>query len=319
MNTRGNQFAQRVLTSVCLLLIGFGLVRDARAQGLPASLTNGLVAFFPFNGNANDESGNGHHGTFIGSQITLTNGVNGSPSQAYRFTGPASENRISGSGINLVDSSLSVSFWFKKDYSNFGLEHGWLFSVGTVGNSGKVLHVYVNYAGATFGFGFYFNDLEIPYRVGENEWTHVVCTYDNASRARQIFMNGALIASDVAQYGFSGTDIFSLHAQGGGQISEIAGLLDQMRFYNRVLTPSEVIALNTGEKSQLPWLSVAVKSIQVQMHVEIGKTYQLESSTNLTTWTPYGLPFTAFATTYTIDVDVAAGYRYFQVREYVAP
>ena len=103
MNTRGNHFAQtipfvsqRVITSVCLLLIGFGLVRDARAQGLQASLTNGLVAFFPFSGNANDESGNGHHGTFIGSQITLTNGVNGSPNRAYRFTGPASENRISG-------------------------------------------------------------------------------------------------------------------------------------------------------------------------------------------------------------------------------
>ena len=28
----------------------------------PASLTNGLVAYYPFNGNANDESGNGNDG-----------------------------------------------------------------------------------------------------------------------------------------------------------------------------------------------------------------------------------------------------------------
>ena len=28
--------------------------------------TDGLVAWYPFNGNAQDESGNGHHGKVIG-------------------------------------------------------------------------------------------------------------------------------------------------------------------------------------------------------------------------------------------------------------
>ena len=33
------------------------------SQTLPAYLpADGLVAWYPFNGNANDESGNGHHG-----------------------------------------------------------------------------------------------------------------------------------------------------------------------------------------------------------------------------------------------------------------
>ena len=144
-----------------MLLVGFSLVRDARAQGLPASLTNGLVAFFPFNGNANDESGNGHHGTIIGSQITMTNGVNSSPNSAYRFAGLPAENQITGNGVNLANTSLSVSLWFKKDYSQFGIEHGWIFSVGTEGSAGKSLQFTSNYGGSVFRFSFYFDDFDI--------------------------------------------------------------------------------------------------------------------------------------------------------------
>lgn len=33
-------------------------------------LTNGLVAYYPFNGNANDTSGNGHNGTANGATLT---------------------------------------------------------------------------------------------------------------------------------------------------------------------------------------------------------------------------------------------------------
>ena len=31
-----------------------------------ADLNDGLVAYYPFNGNADDESGNGNHGTVYG-------------------------------------------------------------------------------------------------------------------------------------------------------------------------------------------------------------------------------------------------------------
>ena len=31
--------------------------------------TNGLVGWYPFNGNANDESGNGHHGQVTGIKL----------------------------------------------------------------------------------------------------------------------------------------------------------------------------------------------------------------------------------------------------------
>jgi len=50
-----------------------------------AVTTEGLVAYYPFNGNANDESGNGHDGTVYGA--TLTTDRFGNTGSAYSFDG----------------------------------------------------------------------------------------------------------------------------------------------------------------------------------------------------------------------------------------
>jgi len=56
------------------------------AQGqTPTSLTNGLLAYYPFNGNANDASGNGNDGMVSGA--TLTNDRFGIANSAYYFNG----------------------------------------------------------------------------------------------------------------------------------------------------------------------------------------------------------------------------------------
>ena len=65
------------------------LLRCAAADccngGDDSKLNKGLVAYYPFNGNAKDESGNGHHGTVNGA--TLTTDRNGKASKAYSFDG----------------------------------------------------------------------------------------------------------------------------------------------------------------------------------------------------------------------------------------
>jgi len=61
----------------------------ALIMGLPwfqvawANLNDGLVAYYPFNGNANDQSGNGNHGTVIGAN--LVEDQFGKNNQAYNF------------------------------------------------------------------------------------------------------------------------------------------------------------------------------------------------------------------------------------------
>ena len=47
--------------------------------------TNGLVGYWPFNGNANDESGNGNNGVVNGASLTLDR--SGNVNNAYSFNG----------------------------------------------------------------------------------------------------------------------------------------------------------------------------------------------------------------------------------------
>lgn len=51
-----------------------------------ADLADGLVAYYPFNGNANDESGNGKHALLI-SGANLTQDRFGNANSAYYFDG----------------------------------------------------------------------------------------------------------------------------------------------------------------------------------------------------------------------------------------
>ena len=74
---------KRLLFSV-MATIGF--TAASMAQSVPSYLpTNGLVGWWPFNGNANDESGNGNNGTVNGA--SLTSDRNGNVNNAYSFDG----------------------------------------------------------------------------------------------------------------------------------------------------------------------------------------------------------------------------------------
>ena len=69
-----------------------------------------MLAYYPFNGNANDESGNGNNGTVNGA--TLTTDRFGNVDAAYDFDG---NSYIQSSGNNLPDGERTVSLWL---YSN---------------------------------------------------------------------------------------------------------------------------------------------------------------------------------------------------------
>jgi hypothetical protein len=76
------------------------------------SLTQGLVAYYPFNGNANDESGKGHDGTVNGA--ILTTDRLGNTEKAFSFNG-IENNIIVPQSIpifNLGWTEFSISGWF---------------------------------------------------------------------------------------------------------------------------------------------------------------------------------------------------------------
>ncbi|MGD8780851.1 MAG: hypothetical protein PVH88_18035 [Ignavibacteria bacterium] len=57
---------------------------------------NGLIAYYPFNGNANDESGNGKNGIVLGAALTTDRF--GSTNKAYTFDG--------------VNDAIKLEDWF---------------------------------------------------------------------------------------------------------------------------------------------------------------------------------------------------------------
>ena len=75
-------------------------------QNLP---TDGLVFNFPFNGNANDESGNGIDGTVY--HAVLTEDRYDEPNSAYSFDGSNDFIELPLSSSLDITGEISISFW----------------------------------------------------------------------------------------------------------------------------------------------------------------------------------------------------------------
>ena len=90
-------------------LFALALMTSGLAQVPDYIPTDGLVAWYPMNGNALDESGNGFNCQSVGA--TLTEDRFGIPSSAYTFDGQGSHLQ----GPSLPFSNLSISIWFKPD------------------------------------------------------------------------------------------------------------------------------------------------------------------------------------------------------------
>src|SRR5277367_6826618 len=76
-----------------------------------SSLTNGLVAYYPFNGNANDASGNGNNGTIHGG-VVLAPDRFGSNNSAFTFNGVDGYIDI-GNPVGNSPASLTETAWVK--------------------------------------------------------------------------------------------------------------------------------------------------------------------------------------------------------------
>ena len=102
-----------MLKNYIRLIIAILFVSNVMAQNIPSYVPkDGLVGYWPFNGNANDESGNGNHGTVNGA--TLTADRNGVVNSAYSFDGDNDFITITNSLIKGGYQSYTISYWFNK-------------------------------------------------------------------------------------------------------------------------------------------------------------------------------------------------------------
>jgi len=200
---------------------------------------NGLVGWWPFNGNANDESGNGNHGTVNGA--TLTNDRFGNANMAYGFD----VNQKIGTFITNFPV-YSVSIWARINTWNLGIgtgDGGTLVSHktdGLYGNGWAIEHNQNQYCWLEYNA-----NNSIQQFVGTpqlNTWFHVVLTSDSQG-SRKLYIDGILTdtftGAAIISGGYNYEFKIGAHID-GPTIWWFKGDLDDVGYWNRALTVCEI-------------------------------------------------------------------------------
>jgi hypothetical protein len=196
----------QILTSTFIFTtISCSKSESNNASLTPSSLNNGLQAYYPFNSNANDASGNGNNGTIINVSFTKDrfNNVN----SAINFSG-TNKYKVSTNykGI-LGGQSRTIAFWSRitADFVNhtsiinyggdpFNRQQDFNLFVSTLGGNGSpYIGVMLNHPGAYVGS--YFSGLK------DGKWHHYAFAYDNTLGTTidkiKIYIDGVLVSNNV--------------------------------------------------------------------------------------------------------------------------
>ncbi len=223
-----------------------------------------LVAYYPFNGNAIDESGNGNNGTVIGA--TLVEDRFGNPNTAYSFDGFGDYIDF-GNVYNDVFLPFAISVWIYKD---------------EIGYANQNIIKSDNYPGTgnSYYYGFWLTTVDgteqptvaISYGDGGvpdpdnrrtkntsatlnlNEWVHVVVNVSGPTDMT-IYFNTIDVGGTYSGYGGS-----MVHNAWSANIGKntippnvfFNGILDDVRIYNRNLSEDEVNALFEEQLITIP-------------------------------------------------------------------
>lgn len=237
---------------VILLLVCLNILS---AQNVPFYIpTNGLVAWYPFTGNANDSSGNGNNSTFIGTGVVPGTDRFNQTNHAYDFAGNVND-YIRVPADNFPTGDRTVSLWFNVPtvsnrpmllgYGGGGfLGYGTSFLMGLNVMGGGSYHCQAHYLDNAIDH-VYTND---PI----NAWNHYVVTV--SGNQIRIYVNGVQTQSNTA---FTYTTIVSGRdlvfgvmpgATGFAPYTDVnggylQGKLDDIAVWNRALTPSEILSV----------------------------------------------------------------------------
>jgi len=238
-------------------IVTFGLASITSAQVPSYVPTSGLVGWWPFNGNAKDESGNGNNGTVNGA--TLTTNRFGSLNSAYSF----SLNKfISGNCNKLPTGNRTIAIWFNSD--NIGGTNGTSllgYGGGVCGTSYLQLINNPGNGGNQFEVQGHCNNQLIIYNYGANNhpkgsWFHWLVTSDsivgtkfylngNQINSDSSFLNQTKVINKIFIFGGSvSNDGNRYYYDGGGM--PISGKLDDIGIWNRALDSCEIKDLYFG-------------------------------------------------------------------------
>lgn len=243
------------MKKVILTLYFWGCVVSAFTQ-IP---TDGLLAYYPFNGNANDISGNTNHGTVTGA--TLVPDRFGLSNKAYYFDGISN---FIDCGTNplmapTTTQTISISVWIKPSF----------IAVDTYGRiiCSKVVAYQpnnANFYGAIVytqpdKFNIRQNNAVVHSIISDEyaleQWYHLVMVFQEGTNKTKLYVNGQLAKEETVSYSSTISTapfmIGNMPQFGANDPFHFKGIIDDLAVYNRALSPSEVINLYDGSNNYI--------------------------------------------------------------------
>lgn len=279
------------LTAVAVL----GFASATLAQVPNYVPTNGLVGWWPFNGNANDESGNGNDGTVNGA--ILTEDRLGNANEAYSFDGVNDFIEVTSNPSLNLNSAFTLQAWINLDSTTsqnptiicrerYEISTSYILAVNSsLGREG--LGINNDPEGMPLcpecNLELYNNTL-----LTTDEWQQIVATWDGVTIS--LFRNGVLMNSgngllpgdlllDSEMPLFFGKAFFN--NINPSFTNFFFGSLDDMAIWNRALTPEEVQQLYTGDiasvnkASSQPTIAIYPNPTQGQITIDFGSDASL--------------------------------------------
>ncbi len=239
---------------------------------------DGLVGYWPFNGNADDESGNGNNGTNNGA--TLTTDRNGIANSAYSFDGNSNFIVTNNINSNIFSNGITISLWVKVTKPNYDNAH--FFVSKERDNVSGHFHVGYHNADDKFYGQTHDNSDWTRTRILSNNknvvpqiiWHHIVLTYDNNNIKFYTNFNDSVIKPYTLPIVGTNSPIYFGTNNFPGWQYFLIGQLDDIAIYNRALTQQEINALYSGT----PATGLASTKVFVDAPASVNQNDTLELS-----------------------------------------
>jgi hypothetical protein len=244
------RFNSFTLVAVASLVFALTVMSGGVAGAVPV-ITNGLVAAYEFNGNANDVSGNGNDGVVKGA--TLTTDRFGNLDSAYDFDGNA-----------MITASPTVPI----PHTNTVSARVWLATLGAfqyvvdLGDNNNWIEILPSgtFRTGTTGLGETLDTVTLA----THQWYMLTRTFDGTNQ--KSYVDGLLVGT-VAGIANNPTAItIGAHNSRADQGVGLVGKLDDVYIYDRALSPTEVSTLYSviPEPSTALLLGIGLSALAVR-------------------------------------------------------
>lgn len=194
----------------------------------------GLVAYYPFKDNANDESGHGNNGTVYGAKLTTDRF--GNANSAYSFDGKDDYISVA-DNVVLNPTNITISAWIKlsntKDYKFIIQKYNPNYS-----NQGYAMAVNLSGAANQPAMWVGGSAWTIGTFMWDTGWHHIMGIYNDSMV--KIYVDGTQIASQAQTANMSyPASLYIGTYNGTTGTYNFSGIIDDVRIYNRALSESE--------------------------------------------------------------------------------